>query len=137
MSLNIGFSGTQEGMSYMQLQRVIELMDNTEYKVSHSGDCIGADQDFVRIARVQGLRTIGHPPIKDNKRAFESYDEEREPKEYLDRNKDIINESDCLIATPKEYIETLRSGTWSTIRYARKENKPVIIVYPDGSISCN
>ena len=27
-----------------------------------------------------------------------------------------------------------RSGTWSTIRYAKKVDKPVKIVYPDGTI---
>lgn len=132
--MHIGFSGTQEGMSYKQLLRVTELMDSPDYKTSHSGDCIGADQDFVRIARIQGLHTVGHPPIKENKRTFEVYDEERTPKEYLDRNKDIVDESDCMIFTPKEFTEQLRSGTWSTKRYCVEQGKTGIIIYPDGTM---
>lgn len=130
---HVGFSGTQDGASYQQLMCILELMDNPEYGVSHSGDCIGADQDFVRIARIAGMRTIGHPPIKNNKRTFEVYDEEREPKEYLDRNHDIVDESDLMLFAPKEFEEVLRSGTWATIRYTKVQEKPGIIIYPDGT----
>jgi hypothetical protein len=38
-----------------------------------------------------------------------------------------------MIATPKGFTEEARGGTWFTIRYARSKNKPLIIVYPDGS----
>lgn len=37
-----------------------------------------------------------------------------------------------LIAFPPSKEEITRSGTWSTIRYARKCHKSLIIVYPDG-----
>jgi hypothetical protein len=49
------------------------------------------------------------------------------PKPFLDRNKDIVNSCDILIACPENDIEVLRSGTWSTIRYAKKINKPVLL----------
>jgi len=36
---------------------------------------------------------------------------------------------------PKGKVEEWRgSGTWATIRYARKVGKPVTIIYPDGEI---
>ena len=43
-----------------------------------------------------------------------------------------MDNSDILIATPKEKEEQLRSGTWATIRYAKKTKKIVFLVYPDG-----
>lgn len=36
-------------------------------------------------------------------------------------------------AAPKDFKEELRSGTWATIRYAVKQQKRVIIIFPDGS----
>ena len=33
-----------------------------------------------------------------------------------------------------EAEEQLRSGTWSTIRYAKRQNKPTTIIFPDGSV---
>lgn len=101
---------------------------------AHHGDCIGADADFHRLAELNGLKTHGHPPINSSKRAFCKFDVIEEPKEYLDRNKDIVDAVDWMIFTPETKEEVLRSGTWSTVRYARKQKKPYIIVFPDGSV---
>jgi predicted Rossmann fold nucleotide-binding protein DprA/Smf involved in DNA uptake len=57
------------------------------------------------------------------------------PKAPLDRNRDIVDAAAVLIAAPKEMTETLRSGTWATVRYARKQGKQVWIVWPDGTVS--
>lgn len=50
---------------------------------------------------------------------------------YMQRNDRIIALSDILLAFPKTEIEELRSGTWATIRRARKKGIPVFI-YPVG-----
>jgi hypothetical protein len=55
-------------------------------------------------------------------------------KPYLARNRDIVNESDRLITLPKG-PETLRSGTWATVRYAVEAGKPVRIYYPNAVTS--
>jgi len=39
-----------------------------------------------------------------------------------------------MIATPGEVDEQLRSGTWSTVRFARKQGKPVHVILPDGRV---
>ncbi len=66
---------------------------------------------------------------------------------YLDRNQDIVDRSDVLLAAPKEWTDLsrvrtyeellrakpLRSGTWSTVRRAYKRRIPIIIVFPNGS----
>ena len=52
----------------------------------------------------------------------------KEPQPYLQRNHNIVNECDMLVAFPSTSNEVLRSGTWSTIRYAKKAKKPVEII---------
>jgi hypothetical protein len=58
----------------------------------------------------------------------------RPERPYLDRNKDIVRETASLIAAPAEPEEQLRSGTWSTVRFARKQGKPVFLILPDGTV---
>lgn len=53
---------------------------------------------------------------------------------YLQRNKVIVDRCGVLVAAPGEAQEQLRSGTWSTIRYARRVGRPVIMVLPDGTV---
>ena len=82
------------------------------------------------------IKIIGHPPIDDKElsaKAVELSSELVEKKEYLQRNKDVVDSSDTLVAFPRTYEEQLRSGTWSTIRYARKKNKTIVIIYPNGT----
>ena len=51
------------------------------------------------------------------------------PKPYLKRNEDIVNKCDVLIACPiDKNKEILRSGTWATIRKARKLNKTIYLL---------
>jgi hypothetical protein len=47
------------------------------------------------------------------------------PKPPLARDRDIVNAVEFLIAAPKSDDQTLRSGTWTTIRYARKTGKEI------------
>ena len=101
---------------------------------AHHGDCKGADKQFHDIAKSFGYEITVHPPIDDKKRAFCKGDYSTAPKEYLARNKDIVDACDILIATPKSAAEEVRSGTWSTIRYAKKTHKRGVIIFPDGKI---
>lgn len=55
----------------------------------------------------------------------------REPAEYLDRNHAIVDECSVLIAAPRSLTEEQRSGTWATVRYARKMGRPVVILDPE------
>lgn len=131
----IGFTGRQDGMTNKQ-KEVVEWLLRRGPGEFHHGDCVGADAEAHAIAKKAGLRIVVHPPNDPKKRAFvQDYDEIREEKPYLDRNHDIVNETELLLATPRTPYEITRSGTWATIRYGR--NTPgvdVAIVLPDGSI---
>lgn len=134
--MRIGFTGTRHGMNDCQLltlKRVIVGIDGVESV--HHGDCVGADSQFHRICIERSFRVVLHPPIQQQNRAWCSGASAVRPSlDYLERDHEIIHESDILVATP-DGIEKLRSGTWATIRYARKCNLPILIIRPDGNIS--
>jgi len=140
--MNIGFTGTQQGMTkeqknsfYYAINFKNNISDGSEF---HHGDCIGADEQAVDIVMNLEFTIVCHPPIKTVKRAFTPSDYQRPPKDYLVRNHDIVDETDILIATPKEETgEELRSGTWATVRYARKKGRKILIIRPSGKIESN
>jgi len=123
-----GITATQEGMSAKQLAQLrVELQG---FNVLHHGDCVGGDAQADALGRELGMLIVIHPPDNDSKRAFCEQPEDvvHEPKPYLDRNHDIVDSSHELFAGPKTDIEELRSGTWATVRYARKTGKPVTLL---------
>lgn len=135
----VGFSGTRVGMNDVQKRLVGGTYDILGIKKVHHGDCVGADEDMHNITRKKEGYIILHPPTNPRFRAYCDYDEIRPELPYLERNDQIVYESKTLIATPRELIEQRRSGTWYTIRQARKRINIVkgyglIIVYPNGDV---
>jgi hypothetical protein len=104
-------------------------------KYFHHGDCVGADTQAHFIAVNLGYKIIVHPPINNRARSYceVGKGEIREKKPYIDRNHDIVDETQMLIGCSGSQHEVLRSGTWATIRYGRKIGNRVLILYPDGS----
>jgi hypothetical protein len=108
--------------------------------VAH-GDCVGGDEEFNAIvldARTRGNKNIGihiFPPTDDKYRAYCGKGGSdifviNSPNKYLLRNKHIVDFSDVMIAAPYTE-EVVRSGTWSTVRYAIVRKKSIFIVYRD------
>jgi hypothetical protein len=46
----------------------------------------------------------------------------------LDRNRAIVAAVDVLVAAPLEDREVQRSGTWATVRSARRKGIPVVML---------
>ena len=140
IGIKIGFTGTKEGMSKEQFIAVSEILkDNFPFEVHH-GACIGADKHFHDIATSLMINVILHPGVNRQGKCFtradcQGYNDIKPERYFLDRDKDIVNACDVLIATPRGFKEVLRSGTWATVRYARKKSKEIWIIYPDGSYS--
>ena len=132
--MKLGMTGSREGMSEKALDVLKEFMTSNEVEECHHGDCVGADIEFHNLSKELNKYIIIHPPNKTYLRSYCKGDESRDPLSYLDRNHYIVDETDMLIAFPKEDKEVWRSGTWSTIRYARKQGKRVYIVYPSGEV---
>jgi hypothetical protein len=123
--MKIGFTGTQIGMSQHQKEQFVLKLLELDPIEFHHGDCIGADAEAHDIVRefLPNVIIHIHPPIISSKRAHKSGDIIHNEAGYLERNHYIVDDTDCLIGTPKTDTEELRSGTWATIRYARKMNK--------------
>lgn len=135
MTITVGFTGTREGMSENQLDQFCALLQRWRMypkeapEEFHHGDCVGADaqaHDLIREAQAAGmlrkLRIVIHPSYHKWLRAYKSGDSMREPLAPLARNRHIVEVSDLLIAAPSG-PEVLRSGTWATVRYARRRLK--------------
>lgn len=124
-----GFTGSRGGITMRQQLGLLRLL--TIGDTLHHGRCIGADEQADELARTYDCKRVAHPGPKSKLTADTDSDEIREPKPFLERNRDIVDESYILIAAPRTLQEEWEgSGTWATIRYARKVGKPVIILDP-------
>ena len=131
----VGFTGTSRGMTAAQRAQVRDVL--ARYRASgathfHHGDCVGADAEAHTIAKGLGFYVVLHPPSDPKARAYATGDEARPLAPYLIRNRAIVLATQCLVATPSGETEERRSGTWATVRYARKEGRQVTLIFPDG-----
>lgn len=124
----IGFTGNRYGLNSNQKEEIKKILNSfTSIIISH-GDCVGADTDFHKLCmdyrKEHPDKTMIihiYPPDNASLRAFNDGDVVFPTKPYLKRNMDILKNSSILIACPVDKNkEQLRSGTWSTMRKARK-----------------
>jgi hypothetical protein len=123
LPIHIGFTGTRSGMTDAQKSRVWELVAHRQF-YAHHGDCIGADAEFDAIVRrATNLYGVLIHPSTLPTRAYCTprypHDVVYDPQPALDRDQDIVNAVSLLIAAPKHPKPVLRSGTWTTVRYAQ------------------
>ena len=129
--IKIGFTGTRHGMSDEQKKEFKKIVTTKECEEFHHGMCVGSDEQAHEIAKKEKLKIVGHPPTFKKFMASCLCDITKKPFDYLKRNKEIVDDSDIMIATP-DTKEKVRSGTWSTIRYARKQDKRIYIIHKNG-----
>jgi hypothetical protein len=138
----VGFTGTRHRrMTDEQWSRVIEILTGLDYDEAHQGDCIGCDEDFFVI--LWGLReetgkpcTIhAWPSTIKGTNVHSKSDVIHKPMDPIERDKLMVDREDLLIACPYGFEEEQRSGTWTTVRYARKKGIRILIVWPDGSVT--
>jgi len=122
-------------MTPEQLQTLRLVLEMIQPDEAHHGDCIHADAQFHAICQHYGIKIVVHPPVNTAYRAWcdGPHTTILEPKPYIPRNHDIVDVGHLLIAGPHQ-PEYLRSGTWSTVRYARKQKKQTIILEAHGNI---
>lgn len=131
--LKLGVTGARNGISDAAIATFNSWLPTVTIVEMHHGDCVGADATLHHVFSAIKIPTIIHPPKNDKDRAFCEGTIVLPVRDYSVRNRNIVNSTTCLIAFPSTMNEILRSGTWSTIRYARSLGRPIIIFYPDGS----
>lgn len=148
----LGFTGTRNKPTQQQWHQTNLFLFDNNINEAHHGACDGSDLMFHRCAINFATPIIVHPPIKEIYLAREclfmptpemiesdypewaEYDVTVLPaKGYLERDRDIVDACDHLLATP-EGPRKPHSGTWYTIDYALTHSKPVTVIWPDGKI---
>lgn len=120
---------------HFAVSNLLWIFGSTKPREFHHGDCEGADVQAARIANWYHYRIICHPPVKNDRRGWYKFNDIIKPAhDYIIRDQEIVDDSQVLIATPHTPYEVTRSGTWTTIRYARDNQCPIYIVKPDGTV---
>lgn len=135
--MRVGFTGTRKGMTEKQKDSFKRLAKQLRVLSFHHGDCIGADaeaHDIITATHPPLCRIYIYPSVFNYLRAYRKGHYIYDPAEPLKRNRQIVDNTDCLIATPHGFEEEQRSGTWATIRYARRCGKKIAIILPDGAV---
>jgi hypothetical protein len=141
----IGVTATRTGLTDPQVTSLVQLLRDaiavSRLKLQnveiHHGDCIGGDATIDAVALHMRARRVARPgPGKY--RAWCVADDIRPGKGFLERDRDIVDETVELWVFPKEDFELLRgtrgSGTWYTYHYAWDQGRPIKIVWPDGRV---
>lgn len=138
------FTGTRKGLSndqLLSLDFIVVRLRQQGYTVHHNGLAIGADTVALYVARKERFYTVGHPVRhKDQNRSLRGMCNELRPVwgKPIDRNHNMVNESQLVVACPFEKEEQIRgSGTWATMRYAKRKGRSLCVIWPDGSVEWN
>lgn len=128
----LGFTGARWGLTPQQNEKLINKLNEfkntySQIKVLH-GDCVGADSQFHKICKQNKFSITIYPPKIKTMRGYNDGYIIKEEQEFITRNHNIVDDCDILLACPKDKNEVLRSGTWATIRYAKKKNKEIILI---------
>lgn len=117
----------------MAVMKLLErsFTDGDEF---HYGMCEGWDDAAAEFARDIGYVLVGHPPINTTYLGKVIPDIERPPLGYIERDHRIVDDTERLVAASHTAYEVLRSGTWATVRFAARRDKPGDVVYPDGRV---
>jgi len=128
----VGFTGTHRGACPEQLTEAearLRALREEGFDEFHHGQCIGADEQVAKIARTLGYRVVAHPGLASDpanlmyRSDWDGNAEVLEAKPFIARDHDIVNETEVMLATPVSREEHMRSGTWTTVRYARKKGR--------------
>lgn len=133
----LGFTGARKGCTAKQQHELRLRLERAVVPGSFAlhGDALGADELFHYLALVVGYEVHLFPCDIANQRAYcTGATQTANPQPPLVRNRVIAHRCSVLLACPSG-PEHGESGTWSTIRFARKLGTRIVILWPNGSVT--
>ena len=145
--MKVGFTGTREGLTDQQLAWLYSLLEDQSPDMAitevHHGACVGADLAVHQAALDANCLVHVWPPTNMSLCATECLIQgplvtihPRMP--YFNRDREIVNATEGLIALPKHDAQPdppQWGGTWYTVDFALRMNRPVIICNPKGIVT--
>ena len=123
--MKVGIVGSRRFTNKQIVYQLVDSLDKTDIIIS--GGAIGVDTFAEERAKERCLETlIFLPKIKKSMSKYEII------QAYYDRNKKIAEYSDVINA----FVVDNKGGTWNTIKWAKKLNKPVIIHREKRDLKC-
>jgi len=135
----ISFTGTQVGMTDKQKGELRNRLKELRPLLFVHGGCVGADDEADAIAASEGIDRLiivgpyGPKRVLDLKwqnRGSNFIIKDFKVASPLKRNPIIVRAGVRLIACPQQMKEIIRSGTWTTVRIARRLGKDVEVIEP-------
>lgn len=107
------------------------------------GLCLGGDDEFADICvklelRPRMIARPGRSAKGGNNDLLGDpcrHDEVLPQKPFLERNKDIVEWAEIVVACPFESELKTTGGTWFTVSFTMKKNKGLFVVWPDGKVT--
>lgn len=133
----LGFTGSRFGLFEQQHKNLYNGLRVLKPVEVHHGDCVGADAQFhsLCVSMRPEMKIVIHPPKNERLRAFCKHGnvEIRPAKDYLARDRDIVEEASTLWGCPNSATRAA-SGTWSTIAIGLAARKKVMLFTPEGTM---
>ena len=134
----VGFTGTREGLTFLQrrtlkelVKRITEGSDVLEHDIVFlHGSAVGADSSFHVMCL--GHRREVYPSTRTKKVLSGMKTIVRPARPSLERNRNIVDSSDMVIACPKKDAEG--GGTVFTMGYAIETGVRLVVILYDGSM---
>lgn len=132
----MGVTSSCLGLTKLQEQWIANFLNENTAYVLHHGDCVGGDDEVAHLFAEYGTYIIAHPGNSMTHRAYSTANDLILPSmDNLRRNRVIVTHSEFMLALPGTAFEIMRSGTWHTIRYAKNQKVPLVVIKPNGQVS--
>jgi hypothetical protein len=144
--MKMGIVNTREVMTEQQAKRFATILHSRAPDEVHLCDQLGVPMNawyFLTHATkaVLHLKAVIHPPTskewtiwQEDRWKFKGQLVIMRPASHVECSRNIVDACDQLLAAIDTETEEKHHAGWAMIRYARKQNKPVTIVYPNGSV---
>lgn len=131
----LSVTGTRTGASEAALDACRHWLSTHDQPTeAHHGDCVGADTQWHELLEAMDVPIHIHPCNLRSQRSHLSGAQIYPVRSPLVRNHVLVDVCDVLHAFPQTMEEIQRSGTWATIRYARKSGRDHVLFWPDGTV---